>query len=113
MTPPVLAPAKPAAVAGVTLTDRHGDTWHAVGRDDHGDLLLVCDAPRNPDDQGIGPARPWTYGLADRWFGPLASAQVTDCAVCGRAIPRAEVWCSQLCRNLDDPHGNDWDGEDY
>ncbi|MGW7001364.1 hypothetical protein ACWGCW_00705 [Streptomyces sp. NPDC054933] len=36
---------------------------------------------------------------------------LTTCACCDRPIPVGLVWCSWLCRNLDDPHDDHDDTE--
>lgn len=34
----------------------------------------------------------------------ITEPATTDCLGCGTTIPAREVWCSWLCRNLDDRH---------
>jgi predicted nucleic acid-binding Zn ribbon protein len=38
-------------------------------------------------------------------------AQFTTCVGCAEPIPAGQVWCSQTCRNLDDPHDDQDDIE--
>ena len=62
----------PLTTPAVVFVDRGGNEWRVTGHAADGDVLLACDEPCDPEDQGDGPSFPWTLRSVQSWFGPLS-----------------------------------------